>query len=637
MDKKAKLYTRLLNKIKNDFNFNNQYLMMFKRNKSNEEHHDDYHDENNDSQNFQEKDSRNNEYNHENYNNELEKSYEDRKSSKKDDKRRSSKKDDKYIRRDPRIYDAMPYREARNYYDDKDQGFDSDNRYYDHNDRRGYRNDDYDDYDDIDTYNPPKQSNQSKGFTWSVMGSILGSLVIGGAIAGIAVYVMNNRDIRNNTPSISNGELRSFYRTSSNEINKEAMKYIFSRTLSIQFIYANASGRAASISGTAWIFNKGQNSDNYYLATNLHVAAGLTYSNASYDPEDPNFDFSGFSLSSTYIGFIDNNDVTYSSKDLNFLKINTPEVVYTATEDKDDSGLGQAFPQLNSISGNSGKKYAVDFSVLKFNFSNDALIKNNSTAYQGNLENVTKFKNWLKYYDAKPTEFYTSPITNIQQNSTSANPGFNKKYFMGGFPGTGNSRNNNSYSGSYSTSGTNYLNFGGTSWEGFGNFPLAIKNTTDEQGSINKLDRISNITASEYNVYASSGYTTYLKNPNQAFGITYFDSPNSPTSYVNVGYNALIDASSLGGSSGSMIIINDPTSSEKYNFKVVAIYWGEIQFSDSKLSQTQTNTNTGVGNFLYVADNAMGNKTKGYNIFEYALNTIKKSESSLVYNPDFTK
>lgn len=484
-----------------------------------------------------------------------------------------------------------------------------------------YYNDYYNDYYDDDyNYNtrgyspyddPIEQKPRKKGFTWTLMGSIIGSLLVGGAIAGTTIFLINKYSYDNGQTSNSS-EIDTYYQKDNSQDTIDAIKYIYSRTVSVQFLYTSSS-QASTISGTAWIFNRDINSSTYYLATNLHVAAGLTYAGNVFSENGQTVDFSNYTLSKTFIGFLDDNqtDPVFESNNLNMIQVPTPEVAYIATTDTDKEGFGSTSAYGNLKTSQLNTYASVDFAVLKFNFNQSILRALNSNSVMGNLSNVSTFESWLTYYNSNPTTFYTTAIVDIQNTDNS----FSKYLYMGGFPGTGNKSN---YSQSYSTAGT-YLNFGRTSWASFARFPLAYNGQTIDDDSV-ILHSQSNIYKDNYNSYAGVGYQNF--NSSRSSGITYFEKGSSVAkNYQNVGYYALLDANSLGGSSGSMIITKD-TSTNK--FQVVGIYWGQISYSDG--------TTVGVGNFLningwkdgYSLSSGLTTNAPAYDLITYANNKIKK-------------
>lgn len=511
----------------------------------------------------------------------------------------------------------------KNYYSNSDL-----NIYGSHYDRNGY-----------DSYNDnPRKSKKGKGFSWTIMGSILGVAAIAGGIAGLALYISNKNTTQVNK---TNDLVDDYYQKSQTTTSLAAMQYIFQRTISMQFIFGNkTTGKGSlTLSGTGWIFNKEQDKPIYYVATNLHVAAGLTYENQTVFENGESTTFGD--IVATYIGFISPKTETsmenkYSSNSLSMLRVNTPKIVYTATTDNDVDGFGTAYQSIYGASANniaSKDKAAVDFSVLKFDFTSTNLTTLNQNMSRSRSENVSQFETWLKYYDTTPTKFYESPIEDIQSKITIPNNQnkFFPKLYMGGFPGTNNNANGNIFPGSYSDNG-NYLNNGGTSWEGFGDFTLSIQNPGTT------LHLPSNVTWSNYNTYAGTGFSSFKNGLNNSGSIPYFKTEGQ-FNYFNVGYYALIDANSLGGSSGSMIITNISTDEHNPDFRVVGIYWGEIEYNEAGPQTSKNNTHVGVGNFLWIKGYQVGMyQAPEYNIFDYAIKAIKKDSmnATLVYNPTFT-
>lgn len=501
----------------------------------------------------------------------------------------------------------------------------------------GYDDDYYDDYNSSysndglnynnnyygDDLNQPPVKPRKKGFTWTIMGSILGSLLVGGVVAGVAVYLLNNLNASSRTNSNDTSGISTYYQKDSSQDSVDAIEYIYQRTLSVQFFYSEkGTNRGSTISGTAWIFNKDSN-NHYYMATNLHVAAGATYGGKTFTENGQTVDFSNFELTATYVGFLTEDPETplYSSTNLNMLKVANPTITYTATTDQDSTGFGKLYSSTLGINNSNffESPYlqgAVDFSILEFDFSDISLVQANANSSLSNYGNISAFKNWLKAYDANPTQFYETAVGDLQSTKN-----FGKYLYMGGFPGTQNY--NKTYKPSFSQNGANYLNFGQTSWISFSKFPLAVQNQKIDDSTVN-LNMTSNITFGNYNQYGGTGFSSFGMSAGS--GIPFFNKNSKvATEYENVGYYALLDANSLGGSSGSMLMIKDPADNQ---FKVIGIYWGQIEFSNG--------TKVGVGNFLNISGYSVTGYTTStssknapaYNIFQYANAAIKTASGS---------
>ncbi len=487
----------------------------------------------------------------------------------------------------------------------------------------------YEYYDDDNPKRKPKKTSLFR----TLMSAFGITLLVGTSVALSVYFLTANRN--NNFPEQANpntdipaNNINPHYQNNIDPDSVSAMKYIFERSVSMQFVFSGKGREARSISGTGWIFNKDASSDRYYLATNLHVAAALTYSGKEFVDNGISYDFTNLTHRATYLGFI--SDTTGSqisnvhrTDDLNMLKVKNPKIVYTATANNDTNGFGKSFAGLHYKRQTITQKpfesdASLDFSILEFDFSDNALNQEAKSDF-ANKENVSIFKTWLQNYNNNPTKYYTKPVTGVIENDF-----YQTKLHMGGFPSTNNTSN---FAGS--TANGISLNFGGTSWQGFSSFTLAVQNEDIQSNS--------NINVSNYDSYAKSGYINYknaIDSNNYEFisdvsGVQFFNNGNDyPTNYVNVGYSALLDATSLGGSSGSMMVLKD-----NGEFKVVGIYWGNIIFGDSDINPA---TNVGIGNFLYVKNKSIQKGVQDFNTYQYAMDKIKNNLGvEFKYNPRF--
>ncbi len=487
-------------------------------------------------------------------------------------------------------------------------------------------------YEYYDDDNPKRKSKKTSLFR-ALMSAFGITLLVGTSIALSVYFITVNRN--NNIPQQANpntdipaDDINPYYQNNQDEDSISAMKYIFERSISMQFVFTGKDNNARSISGTGWIFNKDKHSDKYYLATNLHVAAALTYSGKKFVDNEISYDFTNLTHRATYIGFISDETGSkisnvHRSDDLNMLKVKNPRIVYTATADNDINGFGKSFAGLHykneMITQNPFESDAsLDFSILEFDFSDNALNKEAESEF-ANKKNVSIFKTWLQNYNNNETEYSTKPITDIKDNNF-----YKTKLYMGGFPSTKNTSN---FEGSIG-GGVN-LNFGSTSWQGFSSFTLAVNDENIQSNSNIDIFNYDNYAKSFYMRYKAAIDTGEYKFISDQSGVQFFNENNNyPTNYVNVGYSALLDATSLGGSSGSMIIIK-----EDGKFKVVGIYWGNIIFGDGNISPS---TNVGIGNFLYVKNKSIQRGVQDFNAYEYALNNIKNNLGiEFQYNPKF--
>lgn len=496
----------------------------------------------------------------------------------------------------------------------------------------------------------------------------VGVVLFVGAV-GLYVYVSRNSSSNNSVNDPLTGyqqNIQRVYQASNDKTSLDAVKYIYQRSISLQFIFNPVGNSFTSqttpekiFSGTGWIFNKEKDQPIYYIATNIHVVAPLTYAGFSVPGvTGTSEDLSFYTLASTYIGFLDessfavnvssSNSLNYSNPNLNLLRVRTPSIEYITTTDFDTEGFGKEYAQYNDqlnirepnggrnpfLNSRNPRLGSIDFALLKFDFSNDALTKANTTEAsnsfafrRGSFENVAKFEKWLQVYNQSPTEFLTQPV------DSSSEEFFKRRFYMGGFPGR---RNKNSS-----------LNFSGASWLAYSNFPIAInENNIISGSSISKENYLSLASGTnQYGINLSS--PTAIVDTGTVFVRSRLveapiDIPSRfpfrPTlrpqiqhfanNYVNVGLNGLIDADSFAGASGSMVIVNDADK-----FKVIGIYWGSLQFSDTN-PNIHIARSFEVGTFSFL--NTKMNSTKpGYNIFQSAINLLKQKtpNMNLLYDP----
>lgn len=446
---------------------------------------------------------------------------------------------------------------------------------------------------------PNSKSNKKKKIIgWTAFG--VGSVILVGAVAGISYYLLTPTD---NSWSGAN-------------------EYISSRSLSLQFLYdTSGDGTTSSSSlaggGTGWILNKDLNDEVYYVATNLHVAALLTYQNKEvYNYESGTSTLYGTIIQSL-VGYV-NPTSDSSSSDMNMITVPTPTVVYTPYN---DSNWTSTYP--NTITGlytyrnsagniTTGSTYSynttADFAILRYDFTNlitaSASISSTDSSSSAILPNTTddvnNFSNWLNNYKQNPTQFLNSAIQDVSDWQ-------NLKYSMGGFPashGTSASYGGNS----------NYVN---ASWTSYANI-----NSTNNMISESTYGNAGY----DYTVSANQTRSRY-KSP-----IVYVDDATTSSDgfyslgYINIAYNMFLESSSASGASGSLIVTY--YNNQPY---VVGIYWGEITFastSDSSVTYTY-----GIGDIFNVSSNGTYNNTtmSGYDLISWAYSYLSSS-NSLYYN-----
>lgn len=468
-------------------------------------------------------------------------------------------------------------------------------------------------YPNYNNYNNPQyppvepKSKKSKGIITGVAIGLLAAASLTGI--GVGVYYLINQSDNNNINStfVNNAQL------------SETGQYIAERSLSLQFVFNSKNSNSYIVScGTGWIINKEKNSNIYYVATNLHVAAILTYENqnvwtyeASKGDSDSTTNYG--SLAQSLVGYITNYDYQNNTYKFSTITVPKPTIAYITAMDSNWNNLKYgtatrlAYPSyVSSTSKDTSKTntYSLesDFAILKYDFSN----LSSATAEDVNDLNVVKqpntsadvqnFESWLSTYNNSPTEFLTQAMT----YKTMGNNDWEKwKFAMGGFPAsTGSDSSDSSDSDSSGSINKNYSN---VVWKEFVGF------TADSYTSI----------------YANGiGSPSNVQNSNEAASpIVYYGSGNNISStntnpwdggYVNGAYGAMLGASSDPGSSGSMLItqINN-------QFYVAGIYWGETSWSNSSVY--------GAADLLNISG--------AYNLFSLSYNYLTSNGASLYVNP----
>lgn len=465
-----------------------------------------------------------------------------------------------------------------NYYQD-----DYENDYYDgYEDDLNYKKPSIYDFIDEDAANRKKR--KKKSILLSVGVTTVAALSLSGIGIGVYFWVKDN--------FISKPYVGGF--------DSETSLYMAQRTLSLQFVLSlpKNPGYYSTISGTGWIINKDLNNDIYYIATNLHVAAALTYENKTVgeletdENGNSKIDYTSFgNIIQSVVGYLPGTVGIHTqglTDDLNMITVPTPTIEYITDYDSQ-------WNYGTVGSGNAIYPLASDFAILKYDFS-DSNLKSKTILHNANgtvrSENpntnsdVSNFQNWLKYYDKNPTKFITEPLQNIKSNESSNWYVNSAKYSMGGFPAT-----------QVESSGIPIYenkNFGSTRWMAYIDF--GAKQYTNSN--------LGDATSVKTHYEAKNAQPiVYVKDKSISAYTEYYDG------YINGAYGLRLDQYSAGGSSGSMLMtyIDD----QPY---VVGIYWG-------RTSNQLANQSSGAADILYTNNNG---KEAGYNIFgssyEYLLN-----------------
>lgn len=449
---------------------------------------------------------------------------------------------------------------------------------------------------------------------WSTILILLFVIVTLGGIGGVSYYLFNNYFNTNSkeekkdekgiySENINNQTVTEIQKTYKkylnvdNEEQKAGISYLYQRSLSIQFQLSGIiKGEAGSLaaSGTGWIFNKIKNKHIYYIATNLHVVAPLSYlgygffenkpvrnGNGTIEYKREYSDWRRISLTATYVGFLDETsfkkETNYNiNTNLNFVQVENPKVI---------------FANIDTVSNRRGEYYYTDFAILRFDFSNffNTISLANSTLRQ--------FTNWLIAYNQNPTSFATTPVDDQKF--------LNYRYYIGGFPATKNKK-------------TSRLNISETQWIAFSNVPIIVAENKP--------------LVTSYNL-PKKDYENFLQRlENTPNNISYLKDGWFYQNLKNTALKGLVDINSLPGASGSAVVTKIDGK-----FQVIGIYWGAYIVSDNNIIDTLTNQKNqlyeiGVFDFLNV-----NNQAGQYNIFQTALEQIKKSDNDpvLEYNPVF--
>lgn len=330
--------------------------------------------------------------------------------------------------------------------------------------------------------------------------SALAIVVVGGITFGMTYYFINSNKKEINYVELAQKE--SFIRERTFSLKFNTTRYIDPNT---------GNSIKSSLFGTSWIFNKILNQEIYYLATNIHVVSDAISLVAN---EDNTYQIADY-IESIELGYPNNPSVVSSHNDLSLEKITNkitfPEIVYTSSYIENTPTYSIPL----SVSQNKHfYTYAMtDLAILKFDFSSTS----------------SNFKNFLKYYDLRPTTFYANTLgeNNFRQQN----------YFIGGYPFL---EDINKIIGTWGFDSSFNESLGMVSGTIVSNVPQTI-------------------------VPRGVLLPNNITNP----------ATNSPTRYFqNISNQVTISNLILhGGSSGSMVI-ND-------NLEVVGIYWGSYSLSNS--------------------------------------------------------
>lgn len=463
-------------------------------------------------------------------------------------------------------------------------------------------NPNYNYYNNMENY--PYNNPKPKKGMGIISGLAIGLLSVASLTGiGIGVYYLVTQSSTNKNSSNNSGS------TNSADLS-ETGEYISQRTLTLQFVLDNddGSGTCTVSSGTGWIINKDKNDDIYYVATNLHVAAALTYANNNVWNYEQNSETQYGDLLQSLVGYSTNYNYQNNTYTLNMITVPEPTIVYTTAMDSNWSalGYGQATGEAYEPASNSYTyttyQYDMesDFAILKYDFRNASLSGNSITAAinPNKSSEIDTFESWLNTYDSNPTMFLTDSIQNYS----------NLKFSMGGYPAASNDDSNNSANDADDNDAISLYqndNYSGAEWKEFIDFTGNPYSSSYGIGTASSVQATSKIKSSTPIVYVDKTNIT----------------PNSTNpwdgGYVNGAYGYQLGESSQPGSSGSMLVtqIND-------KYYVVGIYWGET---------TANNIFTyGAADIFNTNQNGT---YSGYNLIEWSYNYLTNNGASLYFNP----
>ncbi|MDE5949813.1 MAG: DUF31 family protein [Malacoplasma sp.] len=421
-------------------------------------------------------------------------------------------------------------------------------------------------YNGYNNYQPPVSNNKkrkNKNKLW--MSIAVASSVVGACLIGYAIYtITSNSTVVNENPTgnNSNNQNKSDYTFSS-----PASYWISERTLSLRFVFkTNATmgtGSSSVQSGTGWIYEADQNSNTFYIATNLHVANIVSFNNNEVISYETNgYSADKYVLQYAYVGldFNVNSEKNDFSNDVYYFKTSLPEIVYTTTTDSNYNNLFNNSQQKYWGVGQNGNKQnfpgATDIAILKYVINPDISTEVFSNRDQDDVKinknfYIEKFKNWISNYFDNPTKVYKEYVDNIKDELLSG------YLYMGGFPSKPDAFEN-------PTSTENI------SWLSFSNFKIIDNDSFS--GFISSASFYENEKQYESNVpiafYSNSNKSDYTK-----------------YNYLSIGYLSLIEADSFSGASGSPIVIN-----HNGEYEIAGIYWGSISFQETIKNTGETYT-----------------------------------------------
>lgn len=379
-----------------------------------------------------------------------------------------------------------------------------------------------------------------------------------------------NNDYNSNeiNPVIDDNSIKSLHESlnetellKNNSKRLEIAKKISEKTVSINFIYTSKSDNENEIkiytsSGTGWIYDIDESKNNFYIATNLHVAKFASYNNKKINNNQMNENFASFDkLLLSYINFVPLNYLNNDNKNLveknNLGTVFTsiPEVVYTTINDENfNNQFTKPIYGLKGKNEFSQYKGVADFAILKFNFpqtnqsysdKEEWLNRNSNFPVRENKDNdIKNFIDWLN--NAKKSNETIKVSSQYYDDIKSKIKG----YYMAGFPFHEKTK--------------------AISWQNYSDF--------------------ERIQSDDLEFFEKSWeYSQNINQTNKLPPITYFDNfkskENDFTSFnfINVARHLYFNVSSFSGASGSPLIADVDG-----NLEVIGIYWGTVDFLNNK-------------------------------------------------------
>lgn len=443
--------------------------------------------------------------------------------------------------------------------------------------------------------------------------------IFGIGVCSIAIpTILSSCGVSYDAPNSNNGNSNGNNDNSSNGNNNEdgnkdttippkplnEMQSIANMTVSLNFAYRTGDTTSGSMyvqSGTGWIYDVDYSKNDYYIATNLHVANILSFENKTIQQTEATN--TGFQLKSTtyqnivssYLRFVplnlsSTNDTYYDTSLLENVYVQKPTVVYTTTSDSQYNNLfGKVYGISSSTSLSSTyttKQYqaATDIAILKYHLPlNNSYYSSNTSTHLSGISStpnmINDFIMWLRSYKANnQITLYDQPIDNLIGKQ-------DVQFYMGGFP-------------AHNKAGKQEI-----TWTGFNAFSLQTQPTSVFQYP--------------WNLYANDTNKSQLTTPIAFYNSSSKTGDETTYNFISAGRQGLFNASSYPGSSGSALVAKVDGS-----LKIVGIYWGAI--TTSTVGTQITNT-YGIGNFL---NSTGGNKT--FNLNDNIHKAIESSKTSQI-------